>query len=62
MISTYDSWKASGPHDNTPNASAAKGLETCEHCGAPVAAVSVAYCTAGRHYSYWPSRPERLGR
>lgn len=62
MMRTYDEWKASGPHETLPNASRPKGPEeTCEVCAGPVAPTSVAWCDAGGHYSFWPSRPERRG-
>lgn len=60
MLRGYDDWKAGGPHEDMPSARPVIKTETCEHCGLPVAATSVAYCKVGRHYSHWPSRPERL--
>ena len=54
---SYDDWLAAGPHEDLPNAETVTKRETCEHCGATVAAVSVARCKG--HSSYWPSRPER---
>jgi hypothetical protein len=51
----FDDWKCEGP--DVPNAYPPPGHETCERCGASVAAVSVARC--GDHFSYWPSRKER---
>ena len=54
---SIDDWLAAGPHEDMPRAEAVTERETCEHCGAPVAAVSVARCKG--HSSHWPSRPER---
>ncbi len=54
---SFDEWKTRIP--GCANSETVTAKETCERCGKPVAAVSVARC--GDHFSYYPSRPERRG-